>query len=446
MLLGNIYVKHENNLRVAEYLYKKAYALNPDDPYLLTNLGALFVEMDKKEIAQDYFTRAIKIDSSYPKAYYGLALLNANNEHLEDAIHTLEELFTKPRSDDKRLWPVYAQARVLYLDVNKKIVERSYSSLMSTLETRKQGIEQETGVHIEIVEDNSLKSIFAVAESARRHDRDTHIIRYRNIDRRITPHLIAHELEHLYMEEQTRAVGRNRFFATTAQTREHAIRSVGDYIFQQQKRGHSESIITEVTLQLVNGLARQLHSCPLDMMVEYRLYSDLETLHPSQFLSLVYNHTQSLKTITDPEIRKNSPRQIFQASVALNYAYALFCDSLYPKAANFAEPYRISKLDSVAHVLFDTWQQIMQSYHPGDEYTLVDEFAHVLKLEDWFEWKADTSQQPQPEGPTNPELLKEQEPATMMYCLGALQYFQGMDKEEVFTVGSEIGLLVMSDN
>ncbi len=445
MLLGNIYAKHENSFTAAEQLYKKAYELNPDDPYLLTNLGAMSVESNKNKIAQDYFTRAIEIDSSYPNAYYGLALLYTKSDRLEDAVRTLEELFAKPRSDDSRLWPVYAQARALYLDVNKKIVEHSYAALMNTLETRKQRIEQESGVHIEVVEDNSLKSIFAVAESARRHNRDTHVIRYRNINRQITPHLVAHELEHLYMEEQARAVGRNRFFATTAKTREHAVRSVADYVFKQQQKGHSSESITEVTLSLINGLANQLHSCPLDMMVEFRLHRDLEALRPSQFLSLVYNHTQSIKTITSREIKKNSPRQIFQASVTLNYAYALFCDSLYPNAANFAELYQNSslpsKIDSVAHALFDAWQQTIQSFHPGDEYALVDQFASMLKLEDWFEWKTDNSQQPQPEGPTNPELLKEQEPAIVMYCLGALQHFQDMDKENIFAVGSEIALL-----
>ena len=441
LLLGNIYAKHEDNFRIAEYLYKKAYELNPDDPYLLTNLGALFVDKDEKETARQYFNHAIEIAPSYPNSYFGLALLDARNDHLDTALHTLEQLFSQPRSDDIRLGAVYEQARSLYLDLNRKSVEHSYTSLMSTLETRKQNIEKECGVHIEVVEDNSLKSIFAVAESARRHNRDTHVIRYRNINRQITPHLIAHELEHLYMEEQARAVGRNRFFATTARTREYAIRSVADYVLKQQQKGHSSASITEVTLSLINGLANQLHSCPLDMIVEFRLHRDLETLRPSQFLSLVYNHSQSIKSITNREIKKNSPRQIFQASVTLNYAYALFCDSLYPQAANFAELYQNSKLGSTAHALFDAWKETMESFHPGDEYALVDQFARVLRLEDWFEWKTDNSQQPQPEGPTNPELLKKKEPATVMYCLGALQYFQNMDKKTIFAVGSEIALL-----
>jgi len=354
---------------------------------------------------------------------------------------TLENLFLQAPSADRRLQPVYEQARSLYLDLNKQLAEESRRSMMQIVESRAQDLKNKTGVPIKIVEDNSLESVFAVAEAAWRHKRDYHQIRYRKIASAITPHLIAHELEHLRLEEEARSVGRNRFFATTAQTREQAIRSISKYINKQHSKRYSNNSITQVTLELIAGLTRQLHSCPLDMVVEYRLYHNLDDLRPSQFVSLNTNHLQSLQVLKNKDIRRLSPPTIYRASVTLNYAYALFVDSLYSGATNYSAPYRDSGWFSTAQKLFSAWKEVTKEFQPGGEYILVDEFAQILKLQEWFEWKPDDTQASHPEGVTNPQLLKAKQPATVMYCLGALQRFENMSVEQIFKIGSEIGLL-----
>ena len=84
---------------------------------------------------------------------------------------------------------------------------------------------------------------------------------------------------------------------------------------------------------------------------------------------------------------------------------------------------------------------MMENFQPGDEYELVDTFARILNLKDWFEWKPDNSGPSRPEGTTNPELLKAKEPAAVMYCLDALNRFDNMSKDEIFRIGAEIALL-----
>ena len=69
-------------------------------------------------------------------------------------------------------------------------------------------------------------------------------------------------------EAEARKAGENLFFATTAKTRDTAIRSVAGDIRKWGKAGYSEQKITEITLTLVNGLCEFLFNCPLDMLIE----------------------------------------------------------------------------------------------------------------------------------------------------------------------------------
>src|SRR5207253_1606144 len=84
----------------------------------------------------------------------------------------------------------------------------------------------------------------------------------------LVSHLESHELTHLKLESEARKVGKNLFFATTARTRETAIRSVAGDIRKWEKAGYSEQKITQVTLTLINGLCEFLFNCPLDMLIE----------------------------------------------------------------------------------------------------------------------------------------------------------------------------------
>jgi hypothetical protein len=74
----------------------------------------------------------------------------------------------------------------------------------------------------------------------------------------------------------------------------------------------------------------------------------------------------------------------------------------------------------------------------------VDEFAEVLKLQSWYEWRtSEDGEKPaqKPQGATNPELLKAKESASVMYCLNALKTFENMPLDQVREIATEIALL-----
>lgn len=452
VLLGNIYSKYEDKWDKAERLYNRAYELNPRDAVLLTNYGALMAERKNYEQASEFLERAIEANPAYPNAYYGMALVSVKEDKPENALAQLDNLFAKSQPGDPRSAPVFDQARKLYLEASKQVTEKSYDQLMGFVAERSKALAEQTGYAIEIVEDNSLGGIFAVTQMAWKHNRTSHLVKYRNLARAVNPHLVMHELEHIALEHEARQAGRNRSFAATPKSRERAIRSIRDDIYRLKNAGYAEDQITEVILQWVNGLCNQLFNCPLDMMIEQRIHQKYATVHLSQFASLAAAYAEDLRAFTSKDIKRVTPPRIFRASVALNCAYALFIDSLYDGKTEYARPYHTSDAFATGQKLFALWQDAEHNFTPGDEYALVDEFARLLKLQDWYEWKPDALETPltqtdspassfdaSPQGATDPELLKAKEPAMVMYLLSALERFEKMTDEQVRQVGFEIG-------
>jgi tetratricopeptide (TPR) repeat protein len=223
VLLGNIATKHDRAFEVAAFYFEKGLTINPDDNILLNNFAALRMEMGNIDQARELFEKALKIDPGYPNTYFGLALLHRITNSPEKALKILDQLFMQPSSADIRSVPVYKNARDLYLEICTELARNASGELMNGIMARKMILEVSTGYSISIEMDNSLEYISAVSQMAWKHNRDEHRIRYRMRSEAMTPHLVAHELEHIVLEHEARQLSRNRFFTTTAKTREYAI-------------------------------------------------------------------------------------------------------------------------------------------------------------------------------------------------------------------------------
>ena len=447
VLLGNIATKHERNFEVAAFYYEKGLSINPDDNILLNNFAALRMEMGNIDQARELFEKALKIDSSYPNTYFRLALLHRITNSPEKALKIMDQLFMQTSSTDIRSAPVYKNARGLYLEICTELARKESPALMNRIMMRKTEMEIVTGHPIKIEEDNSLEYISAVSQMAWKHNRDEHRIRYRMRSEAMTPHLVAHELEHIVLEHDARQLSRNRFFTTTAKTREYAIGSIADHIAKLQRQGYSEESISNTILKLTSGLSNQIFNCPLDMVVEHNIYNKYPDLRHSQFASLHQMNLEALQTFTNQEIKTAHPPLIFRASVTLNCAYAFFIDHLYQGVTDYAAAYRTSDYFSHGKNLFDIWKKRMENYTPGDEYEMVDEYAAILKLRPWYDWQIDpilSHQEKVPEQSHSTAPVITEKPEAYTFCLDALKRFDGKSRDEIFNVISEISMLGMN--
>ena len=446
VLLGNIYAKNERNRPVAEFYYEAGLAASPEDNILLNNYAALQMEQRNFPKAKELFEKALEVDALYPYTYFGLACLHQMNDEPAAGIAILDRLFALPKSSDIRSEQVYRNASTLYLEISQELAHRESKHLFEFIKKKKSDLENISGYRISIVEDNSLEYISATAQMAWKHGRDEHRILYRMKSGAVTPHLVAHEMEHIILEQQAREKEENLFFLTTADTMERASRSVADHVSKMLRQGYSEENINEVTLDLIRGLCRQIFNCPIDMVVEYNIYTKYPELRQSQYVSLSQMYQEALEGFTSAETKKLIPPLIFRASFTLNCAYALFIDHLYKGCSDYASAYRSSEVFSSGKNLFDIWKKRIETLQPGEEYKLVDEFARQLKLRSWYDWKLDTTQHFSRSKDSilcNPPLTTDK-PEAYTYCLDALHRFDGKSRDEIFAVVSEIGLVGMA--
>jgi hypothetical protein len=212
----------------------------------------------------------------------------------------------------------------------------------------------------------------------------------------------------------------------------------------------STAYLDRWTPQTIHIIRSQLYNIPLDMIIEQRLRERYESLRLSQFVSLHRMHEDSLPILTDDHVRKHTAPLIYNGTVSLNYAFALCVDHLYGNRIAYAASYKQQGTAVSGPRIFNLWRKAMRKFSPGDQYRLVDDVASLLDLEDWYTWQEDrvptaipeTVEEPDlPQGVTNEELLAAKKPAAVMYCLDALERFEGLERDRIFKIASEIALM-----
>ena len=447
VVLANLYIREKSDKETGEKFLRKALEIAPNDAWALNSLAGVCHERGKADEAIKLFEQAIAANPEFANAYYGEAIAFDSAQKPDAAAEMLNRMFARAKMQDTRSKPVYDGARQLFARLQADLAERNQSEAFKLVQNYKAGLETLSGFPIRIQEEDFESKIGATIQMAWKHRRDFHLLKIRrNYPPPLVSHLESHELTHLKLEVEARKAGKNLFFTTTAATRETAIRSIANDIQRWEKAGQSEKHITEVSLALTRGICEFLFNCPLDMLIERHLRDTFKSLQPAQFLSVRLMANEAWQTNSNPEIRRLTPRNIFQASLALNGAYALSLDDLFHGASDFATTYRNLETFVQSQRLWKHWQERAKNLGPGDEYRLVDEFADMVGLRDWYEWGPDpghhkATAEPLKEGTTNPALLTAKQPAAVFYFLDAFKRFDAMTPEQVRNVAFEIALL-----
>lgn len=447
VVLANIYVKHDRDLATAARFLTRALELKPGDPYALNSLASISQQLGDAEKARRCFDEAIASNPEFANAWYGKALLLSRQDQPARSVEVLDEMFQRAEMKDARSQPVFGAARGLYLAEEGKLAEANLSDGFKVLESFKAEITELSGFPVIVRSEAVPGQLSGVAQMAWKHGRDHHIVQIKSL---LPPpssqHIEAHELTHVWLESRARRQKTNRWFATSAASRERAIRSLAADIKRLERQGYAGDSITQVVLDLVSGLCGSLFNAPLDLLIELRIHREMPALRPAQFVSLHRLAEEALAGTINPEIRKLTPPKVLKPLTALNGTAALFLDDLTNGATAFWPRYQ--KLDgaNLSPRLFQLWQDRKDSLQPGDEYDLVDEFAEILGLTGWYEWRPDpgtheVTEAPVKEGTTNPELLKQKHPAAVWFLLDALKRYAALPVEKVREIAFEIALL-----
>ena len=262
------------------------------------------------------------MQAKHPSSYLELAILYAQKNKPGQALATLDTLFANSRPAAVRSAPIYDEARRVYRHANERVAEQSFDEAMALVEERRETLSVQTTYPIEFVEVERLPAP-ALTEIACQSRRKGYRIKHRRFKRKILPHVLAHELEHIAMEDQARRLGKNRILTTTRQTRRVFEKAVGNHRSRLRSLQFDAVEIPEVMDNFFHGLVDNLYNTALDMLVESRLYQNAAPLRASQLISLDARLVANVEMTIGIGVDEIMPDCVYQAGVALDCAYAL---------------------------------------------------------------------------------------------------------------------------
>ena len=414
------------------------------------------------DIKKSAMPKAIKINPNYPNTHYALGLVAEKQKNYELAFeHALNAIKVNTYKDGLygnsfKLAIESAQILTSYKERTKGIIEYFIGKL-----------EDECGkkIRIEIADDIPTAAKIELAEN---YDRDYHLVRY-NSKYPAIEHLVMHELMHLELVIEAREASNNHLFISNQSLKSHFFHSLEKFISSLNKKGISDQSIANYVEALYDGMNRQTFNTPIDLFIEDRIYANFQKLRPVQFLSLLSLIQEGIEATTKTEIVKNSPSQILSKSKIYNLVNALHFKELYE--VDLTYDHKPTKIElSKAIELYDEFKEYRTDKQPGEEYELVQHWAEALDLDSFFElvpedkFRSKTIDQVLSDIENDPfdlntiDLSKERKMkkfldghtdkelniAVVMYMVGALKYFENMQKPKIKEIAFELATLGMS--
>jgi len=134
--------------------------------------------------------------------------------------------------------------------------------------------------------------------------------------------------------------------------------------------------------QLLQGLITHLYSAAVglriseSLTIDYPELLEFEARHVERELKI--NH----EGLSD-KVRETLPREVFDATHKINTAYALYWSNRLERP-EIANPYRLHGFESAGNELARIFASVPSD--PAHDYELVDEWAQVLGIRNWYIW------------------------------------------------------------
>lgn len=473
ILMGNLYSKYKDNYEIGRTYYDSVLKYSPDNFIAINNVAALMMENEDYESAIPLFEKSLEGDKKYANAYYGLAVCYYNQRENQKAFDTALKgcLLANIRSENPQ---VMDELHKIMLASAHAVVEST--NYMNVVLGIKDEIEMKYNQKIEIEEDDTL-DLSAKLEYGPTHHRDYHLIKY-NPKKPFMEHLAIHEMMHLQMNLEADKVNNNKVIISNNDNVIAFRTKYAAWIKKLVNRfEHSKAM--NLVEQIHRGYMLQVMNCPLDLFVEKRMYDKYPIVRAIQLLSLMEQETYNIKAIKGSENSKFVPLDIVQNSKVMNIVTSMHFEHLF--GLRFYQEYKPTRAQfDQAKDFYDEFLAY-DDYKPGEEYELVEyfmdslhaeRFMSILPLSDYFDDSFDRMEKNKamrdaalgedaPAGGNSFDGLTEEQKKNQddfyaqnkdgedpmktmmmsMYMLGALEYFDGMDKMEIKKIAFEIAMI-----
>lgn len=461
LMMANIFTKFKEDIDTAMKYYDQVLVVKPNDNIALNNIGANLMQLGKTEEALQYFIKAIKINPNYPNTHYVLSLVSEMKGDFQGAFkYALTAIEVNPKKDglyENSCKMAIESAQKLTQSIDgKKIVEKFAKQL-----------ENLCGKTIKVEIDDEIPTV-AKIEFAENYNRNYHLVKYKSTYPAVE-HLVIHELMHLELVSEARAVEENQLLITNQSYKARFFHTLEKFAEALHKKGVGEKNIANYVQALFDGINRQVYNTPIDLFIEDRIYNRFPKLSPFQFLSLFAMLQEGIQATTKPEIVKNTPKDILSKSKILNIINAIHFKTLYK--VDLVQDYSPTKLElNQANELYSEFLEYRDDKAPGEEYELVQHWAEDLKLDSYFELVPEDEHRRKSiddilsEIENDPFGLETRDPSkerkmkkfldshksseinheVSMYMVGAIDFFRPMAKPKVKELAFEFATLGMS--
>lgn len=474
LLMGNLFGKYKNDIKTAENYYNKILEYCPNNAIACNNIAAVMMERNEYDKAISIFKHVLDINDKYGNAYYGLALAYYNQKDFKNAFEYA--LAGSLKADRQRENPnVLEELHKLMVVAAKNLV--STTNYINVMLGIKDAIELDTKNRIEIEEDDKLE-VSAKLQYGKVYNRDYNLVKY-NPKMPYMEHLVIHELMHLDMALEASKRGHNMIVFSNNDNKLAFRNKYALWINNiVNKIGHSKAM--GVVDKLQDGLMVQIMNCPLDLFVEKRMYDKYPIIKAAQLLSLMNQETLNQESIMKGQ-QSIFPQSIVNASKIMNIVSSMHLERLF--GLRFYQNYKPTKAEfETAKDLYEEYLAY-EDYKPGEEYELVQYFAETLGMEKYFglknesEFIRDTCKEKEEEKYVRDALLGDTDSSSgnsfdglteeqkkkqdafykqnkdgadpmqtmmmSMYMVSALEYFEGMSKDQIKRIAFDIAMLGM---
>lgn len=461
LLMGNIYLRTEQDTQTALTYFDQIIEADPENYLALSNIGGTFLRVDKLNLAERFFKKALKVNAAFVNAIHGMGIIEMRKGNTLDAfelgVRGLKACPPKDSEMKKILESFMIHSATQYFKEGSKMdLVTDYITQLETASGKE--------IQIQTVKDLPVDAKIEIAEN---YDRDYHLVSYRPDSPRVE-HLICHELTHLKLILEARSAGENLLF-TSNQKEASLFRKTMDPIAKKLKTdGLPGETIEGFIDRVFHGLNSRVFNAPIDLFIEDILFNEFKELRPYQLISMMDMDRLSLQAVTDPQILNLTPPSLISKLKVYNALTARQTDNLF---GTFLESnYPLSQKEkSMLDQFWGEFQEYRKDREPGEEYELVQNWANDLELDVYFQFKPDPTNSKKGKDPIevlekiesdplgSEDLSKEEEAemkkfidansdlkinmAVCLHMVSAIRFFKNLETLRIQEIAMELALL-----